>query len=83
MYSGLIYRIIGLKKLGLHIILISNQNTYLMNYFFSLIISFRYWSIAMALLVVTLLIGIVLGNCLVNSLSVPPLDSMKLIHGEK
>jgi len=37
----------------------------------------------MALLVVTLLIGIVLANCLVNSLSVPTLDSMKLIHGEK
>ncbi|CAF0851722.1 unnamed protein product [Rotaria sp. Silwood1] len=40
----------------------------------------KYWSIAIAVLVVTLLIGIVLGNCLVNSLSVPSLDSMKLIH---
>jgi hypothetical protein len=47
-----------------------------------MIISFRYWSIAIAVLVVTLLVGIVLGNCLVNSLSVPSLDSMKLIHGE-
>ncbi|CAF0872204.1 unnamed protein product [Rotaria sordida] len=40
----------------------------------------KYWSIAIAILVVTLLIGIVLVNCLVNSLSVPSLDSMKLIQ---
>lgn len=47
-----------------------------------MIISFRYWSIAIAVLVFTLLVGIILGNCLVNSLSVPSLDSMKLIHGK-
>ncbi|CAF2415358.1 unnamed protein product [Rotaria sp. Silwood2] len=40
----------------------------------------KYWSIAMAVVVVTLLIAIVLGNCLVNSLSVPSLDCMRLIH---
>ncbi|CAM4773904.1 unnamed protein product [Rotaria magnacalcarata] len=40
----------------------------------------KYWSIAIAIVVVALLISIVLGNCLVNSLSVPSLDSMKLIH---
>ncbi|UJR23489.1 hypothetical protein I4U23_026487 [Adineta vaga] len=40
----------------------------------------KYWSIAIAVLILALLIGIVLGNCLVNSLSVPTLDSMSLIH---
>ncbi|CAF3140669.1 unnamed protein product [Rotaria socialis] len=40
----------------------------------------KYWSIAIAIGVVTFLISIVLGNCLVNSLSVPSLDSMKLIR---
>jgi hypothetical protein len=48
-----------------------------------MIISFRYWSIAMAVFVITLLVGIVLGTCLVNSLSVPSLDSMTLIHGKQ
>jgi len=43
---------------------------------------FRYWSIAIAILVGTLLVGIVLGNCLVNSLSTPSLDTIKLIQGK-
>ncbi|CAF0790025.1 unnamed protein product [Adineta ricciae] len=42
----------------------------------------KYWSIAIAVLVLTLLIGIVLGNCLVNSFSVPSLNSMVLIHDQ-
>ena len=48
----------------------------------SMLIYFRYWSIAMAGLVVTLLIGIILGNFLMNNLSIPTLDDMTLIHGK-
>ena len=37
----------------------------------------------MAILVIVLLFGIVFGNYIINSLSIPSLDSMKLIHGKK
>ncbi|CAF0818421.1 unnamed protein product [Adineta steineri] len=40
----------------------------------------KYWSIAIAVLVLTLLIGVIVGNYLLNSLSIPPLDSISLIH---
>ncbi|CAF0822729.1 unnamed protein product [Adineta steineri] len=40
----------------------------------------KYWSIAIAVLVLTLLIGVIVGNYLLNNLSIPPLDSISLIH---
>jgi hypothetical protein len=45
--------------------------------------AFRYWSIAIAGLVITLLIGIVVGYYTISSLSIPALDNMRLIHGNR
>ena len=69
----------GSSRLASPTIPTSESNQAVLLYY--LPIQSRYWSIAMAVLVVTLLVGIVLGNCLINSLCVPSLDSMTLIHG--